>query len=175
VVRRFDRGVLLFLLGGLCIGLWPEAILPPHDGSSYVPLPAWACLCTAQLLYMLWIWPMRLSIRLRSTLKLRQIMVETIWLFLLAAPFYLAAAYLSDITWLEAIRSWALLLSICPLVWFSAVLMTHPAARPWVLLALLLIVFAIPIACYLAAEFFTSGLPVWLRWLSPLLRMWDMA
>ncbi|MFB3893587.1 MAG: hypothetical protein ACE15C_16360 [Phycisphaerae bacterium] len=80
---------------------------------------------------------------------------ETLFYMIATIPFYLAAAYLGDATARDVVRSAIGILLLWPVGWAAGVLVARPAARPAVIILMLIIALGLPAACYIVREFLT--------------------
>lgn len=170
---------LLALLGGLAAGLWPEAIYPSRTDVQAAPLGVLQTLSAAQVAFFLLVYPLVLFRRRQRPWRAadwKAAAAETGWLILLAAPFYLAGAYLADATAADAVRTALYVAAIATLSWtVAAVMARSAAARPWALLMTMMAALAMPAAYYIAREFLTPKPLNWLWRLTPMLFAWNNA
>ncbi|MCE5279053.1 MAG: hypothetical protein ABFD92_15020 [Planctomycetaceae bacterium] len=169
---------LLVLLAGLAVGLWPRWLYIPLEASAG-PLPTLHVLAVAQALWLVLMWPLVLMRSGRSGVSFVLAALAALAVQLVvAAPFYVAAAWLSDATWLDVLRLIIFLLCLAPLAIAAAALMAKNAtAAAWTLLALMLLSLGLPALYYLGLEFWTygGGSVEWLWNLGPLTAAWSVA
>jgi hypothetical protein len=172
---------LLYLgacLAALLAGLWPQAIYPSHGGVLAAPLPTLQTLVTGQTLFILLVHPLIILRRADRGLIRRywtETLIESLTWLVVAGPLYVAAAWLADATAADVIRTAICLACFWPVAWSAgATLQSRPAARPAVVL-LLLIVAALPAAYYLTCEFLRVFPAKWLWNLAPATFAWQAA
>ena len=169
---------LAVCLLGLLAGLYPEAVYPPRQPVLAAPLPALQALVTAQTLCILLVHPLIL-LRRADRGQLGRYGPETVleslvWL-LATTPLYVAAAWLSDATATDVLRSVVFLLCLWPLTWAAGSVLRHRrAARPAVLIGLLAVA-ALPAGYYILREFLRVFPAEWLWDLAPATYAWQTA
>ncbi len=187
---------LAMLLGGLAAGLWPQYIYPAQRNHP-VPLPALQCLIAAQAAFFILVFPLFLR---RSASPgagdasgavtaiagphgpgcwcryLAAAAAQTIVLVVIAAPFYVLAAYLADATATDVLRAVVYIVSICPLAWWGGwALARSGGAVTAALLVLLTAGLGLPAAWYIARDFFNSSAAATLWRIAPALEAWNAA
>ncbi len=161
----------------LLAGLFPQYIYPPRNIQA-APLPTLSALALAQALFILVGWPVLCLWRCQHG-TIRHYAAESVteavaWL-IVAAPLYLAAAWLADATALDVARTVLTLLALWPLAISAGALMrARPALRPAVILALLTLA-ALPAAWYIWREFLGAMPSQWLWDLAPATFTWQNA
>jgi hypothetical protein len=168
----------VFCLVGLAVGLWPDAIYPPHDPTPSVTLPALRTLVVSQIAFVLLAWPPAILRRAeRGRLpSLPSVAVEGSLLLAFAIPFFVAAAWVADAVALDVIRCELYVLGVMPAGvaagWWMA---RSPAFRPWIQIVLLIAVLGVPAAWYAAREFLTPE-PLHALWnVGPASFAWSLA
>ncbi len=161
----------------LLAGMFPQAIYPPR-GTHAAPLPALQALMLGQAMFILVGWPVLCIWRTQQGTFRRyaaESIVESVAWLLVAAPLYLAAAWLGDATAIDVARSVLVLLTLWPLAWAAGALMrAAPALRPAVMIAMLVLA-ALPAVWYIWREFLGAMPAGWLWGLAPATFIWQAA
>ncbi|MCE5325045.1 MAG: hypothetical protein LLG01_01385 [Planctomycetaceae bacterium] len=168
---------LLVLLAGLAVGLWPRSLYVPLEGSAG-PLPTLQVLAAFQALWLTLIWPLVLMRSAQAGSKyVLSALAALVLQLVVAAPFYVVAAWLSDAALLDVLRLIIFLLCLSPLAIAAGALMARNAtAAAWTLLTLMLLTLGLPALFYLGTEFWThAGSVDWLWNLGPLTAAWSTA
>jgi len=170
---------LAFLLAGLALGLWPEAVYVTRQGLAAAPRPALQAVVVSQAAFFLLAQPLASLIRRAPSggpLRLPHLVVETAALLLVGIPFVVAAAYVSDADVRDAARATLAVGGLIPLSWGAwAWMASSGRLRPWIVLVLLIVSAGLPCAWYIAREFVTPGPVRWLWELSPAAFAWESA
>ena len=176
--RPAGLGYLAVCLAALLVGLYPQAVYPSRSDVTAAPLPTLHALATAQALFILLVHPLVLLRRFERGFGRRywaETVAESLTWLIATAPFYVAAAWLGDATPADVARTAVFLLCLWPVAWSAgALLRTRPAARPAVVLGLLVIA-ALPGAYYIAREFLRVYAADWLWDLAPATFAWQVA
>ena len=168
------------LLGGLAAGLWPQAI---YSSTTYrlrgAPLPVLQTLAAAQALFILLVHPQILSARLRRRPAQPYWlagMIDSAVMLVVAVPFYVAGACLSDAVPRDAFRLAIDLACLWPLAWAAGAALAGGRAVSVTLISLLIASVGLPVAWYIAADFVqASRAAQWLWSLAPPTFAWDVA
>lgn len=169
---------LAMLLAGLAAGLWPQAIYPPWRIQP-VPLPTLQCVIVAQAAFVLMIHPLILRPLAAGRDGGRYVLAaaaQSTLLLLLAAPLYVAAAFVADATLLDVLRSALYIATLWPLAWWGGWVLNRsagPAAAG--LLLVMLAGLGLPAAWYIARDLLNSPAAETLWRLCPLLESWGAA
>jgi len=170
---------MAFMLAGLAAGYWPDAVYPTSDGGPRPNLPALGTLAMAQAAFIFLAYPLILLNRsLRNgglAVYWRTVTLEVFVMTLVAVPFYLPAAWVSDATLTDAIRTAFTVFLLWPTAMVAGRLMRLAAARPAVLMFLLAVMLAAPAAIYLLQEFLPSYSSDWLWDVCPAGLVWQNA
>ena len=166
---------LLVCLGGLGAGLWPDVIYPSSPDFHTAPLPVLQTLAVTQVGFFLLIYPIILFRRNLRQSEIVSYVVETIGLFLAAAPFYVAAGWMSDATGLDCLRTALAVAVMCPLGWITGRLLARPVVRSAVLAGLLAITIGLPGLYYIFRDFLETLPAEWIWYLSPATFAWSAA
>ena len=154
--RPAGLGYLAVCLAALLVGLYPQAVYPARGDVPAAPVPTLQALAVGQVLFFLLVHPLiilRRSQRGRIGRYWAETIAESLTWLAVTAPIYTAAAWLADATATDVLRTATALLCLLPLVWSAgSILHAWPAARPVVIL-LLLLVAALPAGDYIAREF----------------------
>jgi hypothetical protein len=191
---------LLCLLMALAAGLWPEMIFPAGDGEQPVPLRVLQTLAVGQVAFIFLIFPlvmMRRFSRGQVRFPLAHGLAMTAAGLACAAPFYLAAAKLSDASATDVLRTLVLIVLLWPVGWAAGkwmrrpavghggdnvngdvnVVRNHaypPAAAPVLILALIAVA-GLPALFYVLKEFLPGWPADWLWDLAPVTLAWQVA
>jgi len=189
-------GGLLYLgacLLGLAAGLWPDAIHPPVTEPRAAPLPTLQCLAVAQAAFILLVHPLILQARLGCGAAGAQpgsrppadragdggywlrCAVETGMFLLVTAPFYAAAAWVSDAGAKDVVRAVLYVVLLWPVAWTGGLYLARGAGRSAAFVVLLLAALGLPAGWYIAEEFLPQWRADWLWQLGPLTGAWDVA
>lgn len=154
---------LCFCLLATAAGFWPGAIVPPRDGGpAAAPLPAMQTLAVGQTIFFLLLYPIlaahRQSRRHPTATEGRNpfylaSLGEIALLFTVTAPFYLAAAWLSDATARDVVRTALTVLAFCPLGAAAGRRLARPNPSPWTLAAMAVLVLGLGGAWYIVVDF----------------------
>lgn len=171
---------LAALLCGLAVGLWPGAVCPSRQEIPAAPLPTLQCLAISQVVYFLLVWPMATLIQRRQQGGGALSMTAELLLHAaIAAPFYVAGAFLADATLTDGLRTVLYVASLLPLSLAGGMWLTRrPAWRAVTVLVLLAAVLGLPAAYYIAREFFYAsplGYAKQLWRLGPITFAWEAA
>ncbi len=175
--RPWGLAYLAMLLAGLAAGLWPQAIYPPwrnHPG----PLPALQCVIMAQAAFVLMVHPLLLR-SMAGPCPGRYVLaaaIQSVFLLLLAAPLYAAAAFLADARAMDVLRAATYIVALWPLAWWGGwVLGRSSGGASAALIVLMLVALGLPAAWYIASDLLNSPAAETLWRLSPLLESWSSA
>ncbi|MGB2819717.1 MAG: hypothetical protein WBF17_01955, partial [Phycisphaerae bacterium] len=165
-------------LAAMLVGLYPQAVYPSRTDVPAAPLPALQSLAAAQALFIVLVHPLIILRRTQRGEIARywtETIVESLTWLVATIPLYAASAWLADATPGDVVRTVVYLLCLWPLAWSAgSVLRTWPAARPVVVL-LLLVVAALPAGHYITREFLRVFPSDWLWDLAPATFAWQAA
>ena len=161
----------------LLAGMFPQAIYPPRTTQA-APLPALQALALGQTLFILVGWPVLCIWRTqRGTFRryAAESIVESVAWLIVAAPLYLAAAWLGDAAAIDVARTVLVLLTLWPLAWAAGALMrAAPSLRPAVMIFMLAMA-AMPAVWYIWREFLGAMPAGWIWNLAPATFIWQVA
>ncbi len=162
---------LLVSLLALAAGAFWEFFLPAHQMGTRTGPPALQMLISTQAVFLVMFWPLLVGRRQyrRIGVFLFRSVVEYVIFLAVSVPLYVVAAYLSDATATDVIRS---------LLYLSAVAVGALGLGLWVqagraaivtvvTLAGALVAVGMPVMYYLLAELTAAGSVGWLWWASP--------
>ncbi|MDY6913832.1 MAG: hypothetical protein SVT52_05190 [Planctomycetota bacterium] len=169
---------LLILLACLAGGLWPDVLYPSRGTPNpNNPPPVLQAVAVGQAAFVLLIYP--LAVLRRSVRPTRRfwapLVLESAVYLVVAAPFYIAAWYLSDAVFADVVRTALYVTCLMPVAWAAAAHLAVSRRRAVITLALLLAALGLPWAYYVAAEFLGQGRAGWLRCLAPAMFVWRTA
>jgi len=161
----------------LLAGMFPHAIYPPRTTQA-APLPTLRTLAMGQALFILAGWPVLCIWRTQQGTFRRyaaESIIEAVAWLVVAAPLYIAAAWLGDATAVDVVRTVLVLVTLWPLAWAAGALMrAAPGLRPAVLIAMLVLA-ALPAVWYVWREFLSAMPAGWLWDLAPPTYVWQAA
>ena len=143
------------LAAGVVLGLDADSLFP-SETQGPAPLPTLPWVVIGQALFFLLVWPVALSTRQKETQPIRELLL----CFLLAVPFLIVAAFLSNATITDVLRSQVAVLTLIPLGWVAGSLLRRPPWRSGLLLGLLAITLLLPALCYCVLDFLEAPLAV---------------
>ncbi|MCD4823074.1 MAG: hypothetical protein K8S55_00565 [Phycisphaerae bacterium] len=178
---------LLLCLAALAAGLWPDTIYPPKADFRSAPLPTLQTLAVGQVIWFLLVSPLvqvfrdsrnRTSSHRPRQSRLRHEIVETLGLFIVAVPFYIAAGWLADATVTDCLRTALAVAAFCPLGWLAGWLLAGRQGnvlRSCVLAGLLAITVGQVGLYYIFIEFLPPVSAGWIWHSCPATFVWSAA
>ena len=143
------------LAAGMVLGLDADALFP-RETQGPAPLPVLPFVVIGQAIFFLLVWPVALSTRQQESHPIREVGL----CFLLTVPFLIVAAFLSNATVADVLRSQVAVLTLIPLSWVAGSLLRRPPWRSGLLLGLLAITLLLPALCYCVLDFLDAPLAV---------------
>ncbi len=151
---------LLWLLGALAAGIFPEMIYRAHAGRCVV-LPSLSVLSMGVVSFLLLAWPIRLmAVQDRSSwqVTVAQAGVDVLMGAAALVPFMVIAVFLADGSWRDGLRCVLASGACVPLgVLMGIVMGACKPLLPWVLLLGLLATLGMPAGVYVLREFFAAS------------------
>ncbi len=174
----YPGGVLYLatILSGFAVGLYPQVTVGVRLPVGSVPLPTLRTLAVAQVIFALLIYPLILlgrAERKKMPWFSPAVLAESLAMFLVTVPFYLAAGYLGDAVARDVIRTVIYVAGVWLVgVSFGRYLVCHQRGRWIVLLALVVAAVGLPCVHYIAYEFMNV---TWVWRISPAMFAWETA
>lgn len=167
--------VLLIFLG---MGLWPQTVYPPSEGSARAALPTLQTVAMGQVSYFFLVFPLVMLRRFgrgQVTRPGAQCLGTLVGSILLGLPFYLVAAYLADATSIDGVRTMTLVAMLWPAGWAAGAWMRRPSATAVVMTASLIAMAGLPAMVYVVKEFLPAWPADWLWDFAPATLTWQVA